>query len=241
MKVKRVFENQDVVVVDKSPGVVVNRADSVNEETLQDYFAKILDSDSSDDKQFASRSGMVHRLDKNTSGVMIWAKNPETMRYLMKQFKERQVEKEYLALVHGMLEPKEGEIALPLGRARQSMRFGVVVGGKMSQTRFEVLESFESKNSRYQDGFSLVRLAPKTGRTHQLRVVMQHLGHTLVGDRQYLSKKRWKADKKWCSRVFLHAHKLRLAISTKKLDKREFESQLADDLRQSLELIKEQR
>ena len=246
MEIKILYEDENVVVIDKPAGVVVNRAESVKGETLQDWMEKKfkiqnLNFKTTDDELlFFKRSGVVHRLDKDTSGVMVLSKNPEVMLELMRQFKERETEKTYVALAHGKLEPDRGEIRVPLSRTRQDRRkFGVVLGGKMTVTSYLVLERFEG-SSNYQDGFSLVELHPKSGRTHQLRVVLKHLGHVIVGDGHYLGRKRAKADEKWCKRQFLHAKSLcfKDAITAEKVC---FSAELPHELADSLEYVRKMR
>lgn len=213
------FEDESLVVLAKPAGLVVNRADSVKEATLQDWFEdsypSIFDSllaksiRAEAEQLFIDRGGMVHRLDKDTSGVMVWAKTPATMIDLMAEFKHRQVDKTYWALVHGKFSVPTGQIRVPLSRTtRDRKKFGVVVGGKMTETRYQVLKKYKGEGNLYQAGFSLVELYPKTGRTHQLRVVLKHLHHPIVGDVTYVGRKRAKADREWCPRQFLHAHEL---------------------------------
>lgn len=215
LNIPKIFEDETILVINKPAGVVVNRAESVKDMTLQDWFEAEypdtflnLDKDSELDTLFASRSGMVHRLDKDTSGIMIWAKSPEIMSALMLQFKERKVGKTYQALVYDALRPETGSISLPLARSSKNRKnFGVVVGGKLTQTDFQVENYYKN---RFGQIYTLVSLFPKTGRTHQLRVVLKHLKHPIVGDHQYVGKKRAKKDKAWCQRQFLHAKALKL-------------------------------
>lgn len=244
---KVVFEDDDLVVVNKPPGLVVNRADSVKDITMQDLMERehptsfdMLDQ-SSEDKNFRQRSGMVHRLDKDTSGIIIWAKKTEVMMDLMRQFKERRVDKTYLTLVHGRMDPREGTINWPIGRSRKNrQKFEVQIDGKPASTGYEVLSYYKMKKDiehTYQDGFSLMEMSPKTGRTHQIRVHLTHLKHPIVGDRLYGTKKRVKSDAKWCQRQFLHAHSLILMHpGTKK--QLEFRADLSEDLQKVLSRLK---
>lgn len=210
------YEDLDLLVLNKSAGIVVNRAASVKVATVQDWveqnYPKLFAHPSQVENEawqlFTQRSGMVHRLDKDTSGVLLWAKSPSVMLDLMKQFKERSIKKTYTALVHGWLNPTSGTIRVPLGRLQHNRkRFGVVVGGKMTETDYQVEQNYAA-NPKYPGGFCLVKLYPQTGRTHQLRVVLKHLQHPIVGDAHYVGKKRAKHDAKWCQRQFLHAQEI---------------------------------
>ena len=130
----------------------------------------------------------MHRLDKETSGCLIIAKTEEAFVDLQRQFRERVVKKEYLALVHGRVEPKEGTIKVPIARSHHDRdKFAVVVGGRISETGYEVV-SPTSPISRQAIGNSqlaLLRIYPKTGRTHQIRVHFKYFGHPLVSDEKY--------------------------------------------------------
>jgi 23S rRNA pseudouridine1911/1915/1917 synthase len=226
-KPRVIFEDSDLLVIIKPAGLVVNRADTVAEDTLQDWAENRLEI--VDDEVFRQRSGIAHRLDKETSGVMVIGKNPTTLRHLMDQFKNRETSKEYLALVHGLVEPNEGIINLPLARSVYNRhRFKVDVFGKSAVTEYRVEKNME--------GYALVRLLPKTGRTHQIRVHMAHIGHPLVGDEVYGGRKRSVRDRQWCPRHFLHATVLELThpVTGKRV---RFEADLADDLKEALNAV----
>lgn len=210
MDINILYQDTDLLVMDKPAGVITNRADTVKEETIQDWVEikfkiqppvgepeyKI------ENEDFYNRSGIVHRLDKETSGCLIIAKTPDSFHKLQEAFKNHQVEKEYIALIKGKLVPKEGEIKAPIGRLPWNrQRFGVVPGGKEAQTKYLVKKYY--KNS--QDNFTLVQLKPTTGRTHQIRVHLKYIGFPIVGDYLYAGRKKQKQDRKWCKRVFLHA------------------------------------
>ena len=150
------------------------------------------------------RFGIVHRLDRVTSGVMICAKNQDTMRLLQKQFHDRKVEKVYRALVDGKLKHPEAILDLPIERnPKAPSTFRVGANGKPAQTTYKVLEVFEQDK----DVISLVELYPKTGRTHQLRVHLMHTGHPILGDLLYKGKP--------ANRLYLHAYRLTIALPGK--------------------------
>jgi 23S rRNA pseudouridine1911/1915/1917 synthase len=126
------------------------------------------------------RPGLVHRLDKDTTGALVVAKNELSMKKLANQFKKRRVHKEYVAVVVGIPQPSAGRIETLIGRSandRKKMSTKPATGGRVAITRYEVVESFERA--------SLVRLTIETGRTHQIRVHMAHIGHPVAGDKQY--------------------------------------------------------
>lgn len=202
------------MVVDKPAGMVVNRAQTTRGQlTLQDWLMK--------EKQILiDRAGIVHRLDKETSGVLVVAKSEPVMKALQEQFKRRLVKKTYWCLVHGLVVPKEGRINLPISRNPfNRQRFGVFIGGREAETDYQVLNYYHLGLEK----FSLVEVKPKTGRTHQIRVHFKNLGFPLVGDEWYGGRKTSKKDRVWCPRLFLQA----MAIE---INQQVFRTSLALDL-----------
>jgi 23S rRNA pseudouridine1911/1915/1917 synthase len=228
MDIPILFEDSEIVVIDKPAGIIVNRAETVTTETLQDWMDKryqILDFrfQTEDEKYFVDRSGLVHRLDKETTGAMVLAKTSRAFVELLRQFRDREVQKEYLALTHGIWQSLRGEISMPIGRRRDDRKkFGVREDGRESETVYEVKSQYKTWNfprelhvdDRGYTGFALVSFLPKTGRTHQIRVHAQQVGHPLVGDMDYAGRKRSREDRKWCGRVMLCAQKLTLTHPT---------------------------
>ncbi|MBI3577236.1 RluA family pseudouridine synthase [Candidatus Gottesmanbacteria bacterium] len=230
MNIPILFEDDFFIVINKPPGVVVNRAESVKGETIQDWAEECLSSrppsrDPSfentgfrvkpgmtaggSDYDFYSRSGIVHRIDKETSGILLIAKTPAAFVELQRQFKERIVKKTYLALVHGQLVPAEGEIRAPVGRLPWNReRFGIVPGGKEAVTRYKNVKVSERQGVREKEVFSLVELYPETGRTHQIRVHLKYINHPIIGDPLYAGRKTARDDRRWAPRVMLHAWKI---------------------------------
>jgi 23S rRNA pseudouridine1911/1915/1917 synthase len=147
------------------------------------------------------RPGVVHRLDKEVSGLLVIAKTPAMFEHLKNQFQNHQIKKEYLALVRGHLTPETGEINFPIDRGREGLMVArpVSQAGKFAQTAYEVLKYFIN--------YTFVKVIIKTGRTHQIRVHFKALGHPVVGDTLYTIKKQ-KADKIPLPRLFLHAETL---------------------------------
>jgi pseudouridine synthase, RluA family len=169
-----VYEDQDVIVVNKPQGMVVHPAAGHPDKTLVNailYHCQINDDD-------VIRPGIVHRIDKDTSGLLMIAKNNLAKQSLMKQLKDKSNLREYLAIVHGNFEEKTGKITAPLGRSKvDRKKQAVVEDGRHAVTHFTVLEQF--------DGYSLLKLKLETGRTHQIRVHMQYIGHPVAGDPLY--------------------------------------------------------
>lgn len=217
MDIKILYGDEDLVVLDKPSGIVVNRAESVKEKTVQDWVEKNIKNieyrvENKENKtDFHGRSGVVHRLDKETSGCLIVAKSENAFYNLQRQFKERRVEKEYIALVHGKVKVGRGTIKVPVGRSKfDRQKFGVTPEGKESNTEYRVEKHLEQRGKPY----TLLKLHPKTGRTHQIRVHLKYFGHPIVADKKYVGRKRYKEDSKWCPRLFLHASKIELRQPT---------------------------
>lgn len=222
MKLKIIYETADYLVVDKPSGLVVNKAESIKSETVQDwaeqqvwYEVKKNKTDAepldSEEELFIKRSGVCHRLDKETSGCLLLAKNPRTLVYFLDLFKRRKVKKRYLALVHGRVEPRFGEVVLPMRRSPfLREKWQVRYDGKraVSSWLVEKYYDFLTKNSRWKDTLSLLSVGLKTGRTHQIRVHFSFLGWPLFSDEKYLQKEQSDIDRKMLNRHFLHAMEL---------------------------------
>lgn len=230
------YEDQDLLVINKPSGMVVNRAESVKGETVQDWIegkgiTGITSTTSTTGTEFEKRSGVVHRLDKETSGVLLIAKTPEAFAELQRQFKAREVEKTYVALVHGRVEPKEGVIREPVGRLPWNReRFGVLAGGREAETEYKTILKILNEE------FTLLELYPKTGRTHQIRVHLKSINHPVVGDPLYAGRKTARRDREWCPRLFLHAKKIvfKHPVSSKMIS---VEAPLPGELREVLEKL----
>lgn len=243
------YEDSDILVLDKPAGITVNTADTTKgEKTMQEWVENYLKApqiqvskgeeahgtrDTLDTHDtFLERAGIVHRLDKETSGILIVAKTPESFENLQKQFKNRTVKKKYIALVHGIVEPPDGEIAAPVGRLPWNRkRFGVVAGGREAVTRYRVISNF-------QEEMSLVELYPETGRTHQIRVHLKHIGHPVFADPLYAGRKTARNDRAVLPRVFLHASFIRFSHPASGVTVT-YESPLPTALRKILESMRE--
>lgn len=188
-----VYIDDNVIVVNKPAGILTHSKGVMNQEfTVADFFRRY-----TTNALETNRPGVVHRLDRDTSGIIVGARNDETALALKKQFADRTVKKQYIAVVKGAPKNDKAVIDLPIGRNPNiPSMFRVDASGKPAQTTYETLAS---------DGeTSLVKLMPKTGRTHQLRVHLQYINNAIIGDRVYGSG---KAD-----RLFLHAYKLEITI-----------------------------
>lgn len=199
-----------MIVINKPYGVVVNKSDTTAKVfTVQD-FAESKVEKIPGAEEFNDRGGIVHRLDKDTSGVLVIAKTPEAFDNLKNQFKERKTVKKYVALVHGKVEPTEGTIDAPIERSPfNRMRFGIFPGGREASTQYRSLKTLKSPKG-LKESFTLLEVEPKTGRTHQIRVHLKYIGHPIVSDPIYGGRKQLREDLKWCHRLFLHAASLEI-------------------------------
>lgn len=176
-EIKIIFENDKLLVLDKPEGWVTTKENNSSEKNVELWLEKYYKND-------LPRNGIVHRLDKGTSGVLITAKTEEMLDYLKAKFKNRKITKKYTAVIDGDL-PMQGEMNLPIGRANYGFgKFGVNVDGKKALTKFKVIKKFDIEGKKV----SLVDIDLLTGRTHQIRVHFSYLGWPIVGDRLYGSK-----------------------------------------------------
>lgn len=284
LEIPVVYEDEDLIIINKPAGVVVNRSDTYTGFTVQDWIEQrsdwsggqgstspvVMEGESvifgDPQELFDQRSGIIHRLDRETSGVMMIAKSAGALVAYMSQFKNREVTKTYLALVHGKVNPADGIIELPIGRnSGNRLQFAVREDGKESRTSYHVVEYYPhfdsekvlksqqfafaeignehagvSRNfkraSKIYQGFTLVEVTPKTGRTHQIRVHFSHMKHPLVGDKVYSGSKRKVIDSYWCPRHFLHAAQITFRnIRTKSEQK--VSAPLPDDLEKVMQFL----
>ena len=191
------FEDDDIIILNKPAGLVIHPATGHTQDTLVNALLYHVPSIS---KLHPERPGIVHRLDRDTSGVMVVAKNELSLKDLQAQFKARKVKKIYLTLVYGTPKSPKGIIDVPLGRDPQHrQRFAARADGKPARTHYAVIETFE--------GFSLLSVKLETGRTHQIRVHLAWLEHPVVGDTVY----GYKKNRLRAKRQFLHANQLSFA------------------------------
>lgn len=230
-EVRIIYQDDYFLVLDKPAGLVVDPAETVKEITLADILQK-------DFGIKVFRGGIVHRLDKDTSGLILAAKTLASLENLQAQFKNRTVKKEYLALVHGSIFEPGKVNAVIIRNPRNREKFAVAsqftpkAGFKVSASReavteYEPINSFQlsaislqkifpdfnkiqmRKLERQKYGeFSLLCCFPKTGRTHQIRVHLKYMNHPIVADEKYVGRKINRLDRRWCPRQFLHAAKI---------------------------------
>lgn len=206
------YEDDDCVVIDKQAGILTHSKGEFNPEAtvaswLAEHLVKqgqkplwILEKDVESGSPHNPRAGVVHRLDRATSGVMICAKTPAALAHLQKQFSQRKTKKTYIAVISGHLKPAHAIIDMPIERnPRNPKTFHVSSGGKEAVTEYQVIRSGEK--------FDLVELKPVTGRTHQLRVHLSHQGHPIVGDTFYHGPA--------AERLYLHATSLEITLPNK--------------------------
>jgi 23S rRNA pseudouridine1911/1915/1917 synthase len=284
MDIQVLYQDADVAVILKPAGVVVNDAETVSTPTIQQWWVERLKAEyggalhfpdgwqalvpadfstefGTPEEIFAERGGIVHRLDKETSGALLLAKNPGSLVNLLVQFRQRQTQKKYLCLVHGKFKILEDTVSLPISRSPANRtRYQVIADGRKAETAYKVINYFpkldiprlmeiaakthpefthikQKVENRYQ-GFSLVECWPKTGRTHQIRVHFTHLRHPLVADPTYVGAKRLHLDSLWCSRLFLHA--LTLGWQDPRTgESRSIEAPLPPELEEALTFLQE--
>lgn len=231
------YEDKDVVVINKPAGVEVHPGMIPGQPTVTAWFEKKYPN-AKNIGEDEGRPGIVHRLDKDTSGVLILAKTPKALEHLKKEFKNRRARKEYLALVYGVPTMKKGRITRPISRTpRNPLRRTIDENGKPAVTEWQVEQKLDKagaaprRSSTSGSGYTLLRLFPFTGRTHQLRVHMHFLGHPIVGDKLYTFKRQRPPE--GVHRQLLHAERLTITLPTGK--RKVFLAPLPEDFQNALQ------
>lgn len=233
-----VFEDEYLAVINKPAGMVVHPGAGVPNGTLANaiawHFKFDVPEDSTDKK--SNRIGIVHRLDKETSGLIVVAKNEITHEKLSAQFHDRKVRKSYVALVHGFVRKLTGKVEEPIARDRKNrVKMAVDKNGRNALSVYKVRTRFEN--------FTLLEIDIKTGRTHQIRVHLSHINHPIVGDETYnggrdnqIEDAQLRKAIRNLNRFFLHAEKLAFThpVSKQKMD---FEQPMPDDLTDLLKML----
>ena len=243
MELKIIYQDENLLVIDKPPKLIVFPEKQVREKTLIDFLLK----------QFpylkrvgeSPRYGIVHRLDKDTSGLLLVAKNDKSLSFLQSQFKNRKVVKKYIALVVGRLKDRKGEIKTLIGRSPKDRRKQRIFfdfepkakGKRKAITEYRVLLTLRSLGEGGQESYyTLVDVTIKTGRKHQIRAHFNYLGYPLAGDKLYFFKNQ--VSPKNLKRQFLHASFLKLKLLNGK--EKEFKSEISKDLKEVVEKLNEE-
>jgi 23S rRNA pseudouridine1911/1915/1917 synthase len=221
-----IFENDDLLIINKPAGMVVHPAAGHSTGTMvHAVLAHVKNLEGIGGEQ---RPGVVHRLDKDTSGLIVIAKNDRTLHWLQEQFKSRRVKKTYLALVEGLPPTPQGRIEAPIGRdsvRRKQMAIQTLAKGRDAVTEYRTLERFEKH--------TLLEVHPLTGRTHQIRLHLAFIGCPIVGDKVYGNRKVSII----VPRQFLHAARLEIIFPGEKVAKK-FEANLPDELTKILKELR---
>jgi 23S rRNA pseudouridine1911/1915/1917 synthase len=227
-----VYEDSYLLVISKEPGMLTHPVPGSNKNTVVNallyHYSNLSDLPGKD------RAGIVHRLDKDTSGLLIVAKNNNIHCLLSEKFKNREIKKTYSALVWGKFPEKRGEIIIPVGRSRLDRKKMCVSidAGRNAVTGFGVVEEFKN--------VTLLDVYPETGRTHQIRVHLSYIGHPVIGDKIYgNSESKKEASRLGIERQFLHARRLEFIhpVTGKNMI---LEDELADDLLRCLKVLREE-
>lgn len=213
-----IFENDDVIVMNKPSGVLTHSKGAVNEEFTVADFVRTRMSEPED----TNRPGIVHRLDRATSGVIIAAKHSAAKHHLQKQFQDRKAKKQYIAITRGIPKLPTAAIDIPIERnPKEPSKFRVGTNGKSAHTEYEVID--------HNERFAVISLKPSTGRTHQLRVHMEYLGTPIVGDEIY------GGGKSPIGRLALHAKSLEITLPGG--ERKTFVAELPEDFQAAVEAI----
>lgn len=227
IKLNIIYENDDLVVLDKPAGIIVHPLKLDQNDTLVNaLIARYPEIENVGDDPL--RPGIVHRLDKDTSGLIIVVKNNQIFEYFKKQFQNRKIEKRYLALVVGRIKDEKGIItkSISLSRKSHNKRSALLDSkSKKAITRYKVIKRFKD--------YTLIEAKPETGRTHQIRVHLASIGHPIAGDKQYKFKRR--PCPKNLSRQFLHAYYLKFQLLNGKIIK--LKSELSQDLEEVIRTL----
>lgn len=229
-------ETDEYIVINKPAGLVVHAGGKTKERTLVDWIMENYPEMENvgepliTDKDIIKRPGIVHRLDRETSGVMIIAKTPDSFEFFKSAFKNRDISKTYHALVWGHVKEDTGVIDAAIARSKSDFRKWSAQRGKRGQQRnavtdYKVLSRFENAGQK----FSFVELSPKTGRTHQLRVHMKYMNHPIVGDELYGGKVFRALD---FNRTALHSR--RIVFTDPEGGEQTFEAPYADDFLEAM-------
>lgn len=219
-----IYEDDDIIIVNKVSGMVVHPASGHSENTL--VHALLYHTEKLSSLGGIERPGIIHRLDKDTSGILVVAKTDIAHESLSKQLLERSMERLYIAIVHGVITHESGLVDAPIGRnPSDRKKMAVVPGGKEAKTHFQVLERFNH--------YTLVQCRLETGRTHQIRVHMKYIEHPVLGDETYAPRQTSKIKSQ-----ALHAQTLRF-IHPRTKEEMTFHAEIPEDLQTAIEKVRQ--
>ncbi|MBU3934575.1 RluA family pseudouridine synthase [Patescibacteria group bacterium] len=232
MQIDIIYEDNDVLAVNKPAGLIGFPEGNIKEKTLIDYLSEKYSG--LKNAGIAPRYGIVHRLDKDTSGILLAAKTSQALFFLQKQFKNRTIQKKYLALVVGEVKDKNGDIETLIGRSlKDGKKQKVFLPGepgsqnkRQAITEYGVLEKY--------DGYTLLEVTPKTGRKHQIRCHFAYIHHPIAGDKIYKFKN--SPVPKGLTRHFLHASYLKFKLPNGEI--KEIKSELPEELKKIIRDLK---
>jgi len=226
MNIKIIYEDKNIVAINKPAGLLIHEAQNMKHETLVDWLIENYPEVKKVGDDPEIRPGIVHRLDRDTSGILLIAKNQKTFEYLKKQFQEKKIKKTYLALIEGKINKKSGTIDIPIGRSPKTPTKRLAhkrARGKLREaiTEYNVEQEYKE--------YTLLRVSPKTGRTHQIRVHLKAISKPIVCDKVYTKTPVCPFG---LQRHFLHASSLEFSLPQN--GKIKLEADLPEDLQRVL-------
>lgn len=245
MEPEIIYEDENMLVVNKPSGLAVHSENSDPAGTLVEWFLRrepsargVGETRLGRNGEEIERSGIVHRLDRDTSGVMVLVKNQETFYHFKAQFRERLAKKEYRALVYGKMKDRWGTIDRPIGRSASDFRLRSSEKGARGLRRDAITDWESLKVGEYEgESFSYIKAKPKTGRMHQIRVHLKAISRPIVGDKLYAEHLIDDSNNLGVSRLALHSHRLIVTLPDGQV--REFEAPVPAELVAAIERIAE--
>lgn len=232
-----IFENDNLLVINKPAGISVHQGAGEAESTIVDWLLNKYPEINKLDWPDSNRPGIIHRLDKDTSGLLLLAKNPQILEEFQQKFTQHEISKTYLALVLGPVKPEKGEIITKISRSDKDFRnkttsiLNMDESAKTAISNYKVIQTLQLKPYT----LNLLEVSIVTGRTHQIRVQMKYKGWPIIGDEQYDTKISKRISKDLgLSRQFLHAYKLEFCYNNKEI---EFISELPTELNSVLNKV----
>ncbi len=231
-----IYEDNDILALNKPAGILTHSVLTSKEPTIVDWLIKKYPEIKNVGDEPELRPGIVHRLDKDTSGILLVAKNQKAFEYLKRQFQQREIKKKYIALARGKIKSDKGVIDLPIGKSKKDFRKKAAVGKLAGKIREAITEYKALKYVRdsVTNMYTLVEARPKTGRTHQIRAHFKAIGHPIVCDKLY--GPRNAGCPPGLERHFLHASSLEFAMMNGSRIK--LEADLPQDLQNALDMLK---